>query len=81
MYWKDVVDAEGDECPHLTRRGCCLPREQRPEGCNSFLCDVASTYLSDEITLDRAEQLLRDAQHFMPPEPWTEPRDKPLDTC
>lgn len=71
--WRDVNEDKGTlECPHVSETGCTLSREDRPVGCNTFLCDIAHEFVHGTITKERAEELMEGAQHFQPSEFWRE---------
>ena len=48
--------ATREECPNLGKKGCKLPREERPAICRSFLCDVGAAIIEGEITLEWAKE-------------------------
>ena len=45
-------------CPHLKNNGCELPRKDRPNGCVSFLCNIAWHVQADRLTVEAARKCL-----------------------
>jgi hypothetical protein len=52
---ESLIDAA---CPFLKKAGCVLPREERPETCRAFICDLGYAVLSKKVTLKWARKQL-----------------------
>lgn len=73
-FWKDVPSVAFGmlteailgpayaECPHLTERGCRLPRKKRPIECTSYLCELAKLALEDLVSEEEIQKTIEKAQ-------------------
>ena len=44
-------------CPHLGPHGCLLPRDDRPTGCQLYLCGIAKACDEGLLSVDDARRL------------------------
>lgn len=73
MYWKNVRAFENCSqatCPHQQEWGCELKRNERPDECVYYLCDIAEAVIDRSITKLEAEGLLEQACHSLLVEDW-----------
>ncbi len=45
-----------DPCPHQGPEGCELPRDERPETCLTFVCDLSMALTNGDVTLEWAKE-------------------------
>lgn len=46
-------------CPHYSKKGCKLPRRERPKDCTGFLCGVAAAVLRKDLTKKEGKEICK----------------------
>ena len=70
VYWKDVIKSDVDGCPHVGEHGCKLLRDDMPEGCRSYACELCEAVLKREVELERARRISEQCLHHYPENWW-----------
>jgi hypothetical protein len=74
-YWRDVWLLADEaaahhpnavQCPHEGRRGCRLPRGERPLVCLDFICGVAKAVIDGKIDHNEGVRLKEDGHLDVP---------------
>lgn len=52
-------------CPHYSKKGCKLPRRERPKDCTGFLCGVAAAVLRGHLTKKEAKKICDDMRPWL----------------
>lgn len=52
-------------CPHYSKRGCKLPRRERPKDCTGFLCGVAAAVLKGALSKKEARKICEDMRPWL----------------